>query len=46
MDCKQALTETEGDVDAAIKPKTPDGLNKQTSCTQQLKMYLAPKNVH
>ena len=34
------------DVGAAIKPKTPDGLNKQTSCTQQLKMYLAPKNVH
>ena len=34
------------DVDAAIKPKMPDGLNKQTSYTQQLKMYLAPKNVH
>ena len=31
------------DVDAAIKLKTSDVLNKQTSCTQQLKMYLAPK---
>ena len=31
------------DVDAAIKLKTSDGLNKQTGCTQQLKIYLAPK---
>ena len=31
------------DVDATIKPKTQGGLNEQTSCTQQLKVYLAPK---
>ena len=31
-------------VDATIKSKTPDGLNEQPSCTQQLKVYLAPKS--